>query len=138
MKKPVIVKKNKAHRVGITAFGVAVLLLVTVCVLTVKTAVAYMMYIPILFIYLPIVIYYLSWQIRFDKTGIIKSVFFVKQRCYSFDMLKKTERRYYASEHNHIVCMYFADGKTVRIRRDDENYESAVKELLKHNSIVYV
>ena len=52
------------------------LVVIAVCVLSLRSAVAMLLYIPLLVILAPLTLYYLTWQIRFEDAEIIKSVYF--------------------------------------------------------------
>ena len=134
-KKALIVKKCKSHRIGIIVFSVSMLLVLTACVLAMRTAVAVLLCIPFLIILAPVALYYLTWQIRFEEREIIKRVFGMKARRYSFGLLREVVKGYSVSERNFIVRMYFIDGKVFQFRMDDENAVQAVKVLQKHCSI---
>ena len=134
-KKTVIVRKCKAHRMGLLVFSLLVLAVLTACVIAMQTPAAILLYIPFLIILSPMALYYLTWQIRFEDKEIVRSVFARKTRTYSFTMLRKVVKSYYLSEHNFSVRMYFLDDKTLQFRMDDENAIQAVKILQRHCSI---
>ena len=134
-KETVIVKKCKAHRIGIVVFSIVMLTVLTFCVVAMHTPVAILFYIPVLIILSPMVLYYLTWQIRFDKKGIVRYIFGKKARKYSFTMLREAVKSYYVSERNFTVRMHFIDGKVLQFRMDDENAVQAVKILQRHCSI---
>ena len=134
-KKTIIVKKCKSHRAGIVTFFVLMLVVTTICVFALRTVAAALLYIPVLIILMPMALYYLSWQIRIDKKGITRSVFFRKGKQYTFTMLQNVVKSYYVSERNFTIRMYFLDGKMIQFRMDDENAIQAVRELQRHCSI---
>ena len=134
-KKTVIVRKCKAHRMGLLVFSLLVLAVLTACVIAMQTPAAILLYIPFLIILSPMALYYLTWQIRFEDKEIVRSVFARKTRTYSFTMLRKVVKSYYLSEHNFSVRMYFLDDKILQFRMDDENAIQAVKILQRHCSI---
>ena len=134
-KKTVIVRKCKAHRLGLLVFSLLVLAVLTACVIAMQTPAAILLYIPFLIILSPMALYYLTWQIRFEDKEIVRSVFARKTRTYSFTMLRKVVKSYYLSEHNFSVRMYFLDDKILQFRMDDENAIQAVKILQRHCSI---
>ena len=134
-KETVIVTKCKAHRIGIAVFSIAMLTVLTVCVAAMHTPAAILLYMPVLTILSPIALYYLTWQIRFDKKSIVRYVFGRKARIYSFTMLRDVVKRYYVSERNITVRMHFIDGKVLQFRMDDENAAQAVRILQRHCSI---
>ena len=134
-KEMVIVKKCKAHRIGIVMFSIMMLTILMVCVVTMHTPVAILLYIPFLITLSPMALYYLTWQIRFEEKGIVRYVFGRKTRKYSFTMLREVVKSYYVSERNFTVRMHFIDGKVLQFRMDDENAAKAVKILQRHCSI---
>ena len=134
-KKAVVLKKCKSHRVGTIVLCISMLVVLTVCVLPLRSAVAILLYIPILVILAPLTLYYLTWQIRFEEKEIIKSVCFRETKRYSFTMLREVVKSYYVSERNFTIRMYFVDGKILQFRMDDENAIQAVKKLQRHCSI---
>ena len=133
--KTIVLKKCKRHRVGIVAFSVAMLAVLTVCVIALCSAAAILLYIPILVILAPLTLYYLSWNIRFEDKVIVKSVFFRETNRFSYSMLREVVKRYYTSERNFTIRMHFVNGKTLQFRMDDENADKATKKLQKHCSI---
>ena len=134
-KKAIVLKKCKSYRVGIVAFSVAMLAVLTVCVIALRSAVAILLYIPILVILAPLTLYYLSWNIRFEEKVIVKSVFFRETNRFSYSMLREVVKRYYTSERNFTIRLHFVNGKTLQFRMDDENADKATKKIQKHCSI---
>lgn len=134
MKKTVIVKKCKAHRVGVGVIFGVLAAVVTVCVLYLGTVAAVLLYVPLLLIAVPVISYFFTWQIRFSRQEIIKKVFF-KKKSYPYSQLQEAVKNYRVSERGPCVRMVFADGETLVFRMDDENAAQAVKELQRHRSI---
>lgn len=134
-KKAIVLKKCKNHRVGIVAFSVAMLAVLTVCVIALRSATAMLLYIPILVILAPLTLYYLSWNIRLEEKVIVKSVFFRETNRFSYSMLREVVKRYYISERDFTIRMHFVNGKTLQFRMDDESADKAMKKLQKHCSI---
>ena len=134
-KKAIVLKKCKSHRVGIVAFSVAILAVLTVCVIALRSAVAILLYIPILVILAPLTLYYLSWNIQFEEKVIVKSVFFRETNRFSYSMLREAVKRYYTSERNFTIRLHFVNGKTLQFRMDDESADKAMKKIQKHCSI---
>jgi hypothetical protein len=133
--KAIVLKKCKGHRIGIVAFSVAMLAVLTFCVIALRSAAAILLYIPILVILGPLTLYYLSWNIRFEEKVIVKRVFFREINRFSYSMLREVVKRYYTSERNFTICMHFVNGKTLQFRMDDENAGKATKKLQKYCSI---
>ena len=134
-KKAIVVRKCKSHRIGIAVFAILILVILTVCVLSLHSAAALLLYIPPLVIFAPLTLYYLTWNIQFEEKTIVKRVFFTEiSRC-SYSAIREVVKRYYTSERNFTIRMHFTNGKTLQFRMDDENAEKAVKVLQKHCSI---
>lgn len=134
-KKAVVLRKCRSHRAGIVVFSISMITILTAYVLVLRTTAAILLYIPILVMLTPLTLYYLTWQIRFEEKEIIKSVFFRERKRYSFSMLREVVKRYYTSERNFMIRIYFADGKTIQFRMDDENAVKAEETLQRHCSI---
>lgn len=134
-KKAIVVKKCKNHRAGIAVFAILMFVILTVIIFSLHGAAALLLYIPPMIILMPLTLYYLTWNIRFEEKVIVKRVFLVEiSRC-SYSMLREVVKRYYTSERNFSITMYFLNKKTMQFRMDDENAEKAVKVLQKHCSI---
>lgn len=131
MKKTVIVRKPKAHRIGVGVLFGLMTAVVTVCALT---AAAALLYAPILMLMGPVTAYYFTWQIRFSRQEIVRKVFW-KKKSYPYTQLREVVKSYHVSEHGLCVRLVFADGKTLVFRMDDENAAQAVKELQRHRSV---
>ena len=136
MRKPVIVRKCKSHRVLVGVFSFLTITTITICVAWLGTPSALLLYIPILLITLPMMLYYFSWQLHFEEKYIRKRCLFREIKCYSYVELRKVVKRYYTSEHDECVHMHFADGKRFTFRMDDDHAAQAVKVLQKHKSFV--
>lgn len=134
-KKAIVIKKCKSHRIGIAIFAILILVILTVCVLSMHSAAALLLYIPPLVIFAPLTLYYLTWNIRFEEKSIVNCVFFTETSIFSYSALREVVKRYYTSERNFTIRMHFTNGKTLQFRMDDENAEKAVKVLQKHCSI---
>ena len=134
-KEAIVIKKRKSHRIGIAVFSIMMLVILTVCVLSLHSAAALLLYIPPLVIFAPFSLYFLTWNIRFEEKLIVKSVFFTEISKFSYSSLQEVVKRFYTSERNFTVRMHFVNGKTLQFRMDDENAEKAVKALQKHCSI---
>lgn len=134
MKKTVIVKKPKVHRIGVGVLFGLMTALITGCVLYLGTAAAVLLYAPLLLIAVPVISYYFTWQIRFSQHEIVRKVF-LKRKSYLYSQLREAVKSYRVSERRPCVRMVFADGETLVFRMDDENAAQAVKELQRHRSI---
>ena len=133
--KPIVVKKCKSHRAGIAVLAILMLVILAVCVWLFHSAAALLFYIPPLVIFAPLTLYFLTWNIRFEEKAIVKCVFFMEISRFSYASLREVVKRYYSSERNFTIRMYFTNGKALQFRMDDENAEKAVKVLQKHCSI---
>lgn len=134
-KQAIVLKKCKSHRIGIVAFSVAMLAVLTVCVMALRSVAAILLYIPLFITLAPLTLYYLSWNIRFEEKVIVKSVFFRETNRFSYSMLREVVKRYYTSEQNYTIRMHFTNGKALQFRMDDENADKVAKKLQKHCSI---
>ena len=135
MKKGIVVRKCKAHRVFLAVFAAFVWIAITICAISLNDPAVLLFNIPILSIIAPMAIYFFTWQLHFDENQVQKRVFFRKVKTYSYAQLREVKRRYYTSENNFCVYMIFSDGKTIKFRMDDDGAELAVKELQRHRSI---
>ena len=135
MKKGITVRKCKAHRAFLVVFAAIVLAAITICAISLNDPAVLLLSLPVLVIIAPMAIYFFSWQLLFDENQVQKRVFFRKVKTYSYAQLREVKRRYYTSENNFCVYMYFSDGKSIKFRMDDDGAELAVKELQRHRSI---
>ena len=135
MKKRIVVRKCKAHRVFLAVFVAIVLATITICVISLNDPAVFLLSLPVLVIIAPMAIYFFSWQLFFDENQVQKRVFFRKVKTYSYAQLREVKRKFYTSENNFCVYMILSDGKTIKFRMDDDGAELAVKELQRHRSI---
>lgn len=135
MKKPVVTRKCRSHRIGINVFCGLMVAVVTICVLYLRTLAGVLLYVPILLITVPMTLYYSTWQIRFEKQEVVQKVFFRETKRYSYAQLREVVKSFYTSERYFCIRMYFTDGKKIAFRLDDENAAQAEAELQKHCSI---
>lgn len=135
MKKGIVVRKCKAHRVFLAVFAAIVLAAITICAISLNDPAVLLLSLPVLVIIAPMAIYFFSWQLLFDENQVQKRVFFRKVKTYSYAQLREVKRRYYTSENNFCVYMIFSDGKSIKFRMNDDRAQTAVKELQRHRSI---
>ena len=135
MKKRIVVRKCKAHRVFLAVFASFVLIAITICAISLNDPAVLLLSLPVLVIIAPMAIYFFSWQLLFDENQVQKRVFFRKVKTYSYAQLREVKRRYYTSENNFCVYMIFSDGKSIKFRMNDDRAQTAVKELQRHRSI---
>jgi len=135
MKKRIVVRKCKAHRVFLAVFVAIVLATITICAISLNDPAVLLLSLPFLVIIAPMAIYFFSWQLIFDENQVQKRVFFRNVKTYSYAQLREVKRRYYTSENNFCVYMIFSDGKSIKFRMNDDHAQTAVKELQRHRSI---
>ena len=135
MKKRIVVRKCKTHRMLLAVFVAIVLATITICAISLNDPAVLLLSLPVLVIIAPMAICFFSWQLHFDENQVQKRVFFRKVKTYSYAQLREVKRRYYTSENNFCVYMIFSDGKSIKFRMDDDGAEFAVKELQRHRSI---
>ena len=135
MKKGIVVRKCKTRRMFLAVFAAFVLVAITICAISLNDPAVLLLSLPILVIIAPMAIYFFSLQLHFDQNQVENRVYFRKVKTYSYAQLREVKRRYYTSENNFCVYMYFSDGESIKFRMDDDGAESAVKELQRHRSI---
>ena len=114
-KKAIVIRKCKSHRIGITVFAILMFVILAVIILPLHSAAALLLYIPPLIILVPLTLYYLTWNMRFEEKVIVKCIFFAEiSRC-SYSILREVVKRYYTSERNFTIRMYFVDKKNKAI-----------------------
>ena len=130
-----IVRRRKSHRIGFSLGCILILLAAVVCMPIMGVPVGVLLAAPVLVVLGPMTLYYLTWQIRFEKKEIVRSVCFRKTRRYPYTMLRNVTKGFYFSEKDMMIHMDFADGRTLRFRMRDENAACAERELKRHCSI---
>ena len=135
MKKIIVVRKCKAHRVFLSVFAAFVWIAITISAISWNDPAVLLFNLPILLIIASMAIYFFTWQLHFDENQVQKRVFFRKVKTYSYAQLREVKRRYYTSENNFCVYMIFSDGKSIKFRMNDDRAQTAVKELQRHRSI---
>ena len=135
MKKGIVVRKCKTRRMFLAVFAAFVLVAITICAISLNDPAVLLLSLPILVIIAPMAIYFFSLHLHFDQNQVENRVYFRKVKTYSYAQLREVKRRYYTSENNFCVYMYFSDGESIKFRMDDDGAESAVKELQRHRSI---
>ena len=134
-KTAIIVRRCKIHRVGFSVGCVLLLALAIGCVPLMGWTVGVLIAMPVFGILSPMTLYYLTWQIRFEETEIVRRVCFRKTRSCPYSMLRNVTKAFYYSEKDHVVHMDFVDGKTLRFRMRDENAILGLAELKRDCSI---
>ena len=131
----VVVRRQIIHRVGFAGGCILTLFLAVGLVPFAGWPVGVLMAMPVFGILGPMTLYYLTWQIRFEKTEIVRRVCFRKTRSYPYSMLRNATKAFYHSERDGVVHMDFADGRTLRFRMRDENALHGLVELKRHSTI---
>ena len=134
-KKVIVLKKCKSHRIGATLLLILMFAGLTACVISLRNIAGLLLFLPSLVIFVPYLLYFLTWSLRFEEKYIVKSVFGKAVRSYPYTALLEVSKRYYISERNYIVRMYFLDGKTLHFRTDADHADKAMKVLKRHCSI---
>ena len=134
-KKSVTVRKNIAERIMVCASGVVLAVLITLCVILLRTTMAILLYLAPALILLPWALYICTWQIDFDEHQIIRTVFFRIRNTYSYAQLQEAVQVYSTAENGYIIRMKFNDGKLISFRQKDTCGPQAVKVLMQHRSI---
>lgn len=140
MKKQIVVRRCKAHRIGIWAFSAVftfallayVIFMANLAGLPPVTAVMYCI-IPVALL-MPLSLYYASWQITFDANGIHERLFWFNAGSHSWAQVKEVRSTFSHTEQE-VISIQFKDGKTLRFRMICENAEKARKLILSHHSI---
>ena len=128
------VQKKKSHRTGIRWFGLSGIVLAGILMgmaqsWLLRLLILILVGIPLLFLY----INFESWSIRFSKDKITFLHWGKAQCCRWADIQEVTSLR--SATEGETICIRFRDGTVFRFRREDENGEKAVKQILKHTSI---
>lgn len=135
--KKVVVKKNKAQRIGVCILMLVLIIVLCIIVFSVPNSEKCLICLilsPIFFSILGILLYYQSWQIVFATNQIYKKVFFVTKKIYSYSQITDIVRDESYTEYEHILVT-FKDGRKIMFRTTDENAYAAIKILCSHRSI---
>ena len=141
VKKIVVIKMRKAHRVVVLFMFILLFLFMLAAMIYVITSskfeigiILMLLAIPT-FLFLPFPLYYATWQIKFDADGIQKRLFGIKCKKHAWTQVKEVRSAWLISERNYGISIIFKDKKAVRFRMDCENAEAAKKLILSHCSI---
>ncbi len=134
MKKDIVIKKNKAQRVGICVLTVLGILAATILTVYLKQGMVMLLCLPWVLILGVLLCYYETWQIGVGSETIYKKLFFLSCGTYSYSQIKEVTKSRSYTEHEYI-CVYFADAKRFQFRLEDENADKAIKQICKHRSI---
>lgn len=141
MKKQIVVRQCKAHRIGLWFFSAVftftllayVIIMVNLTELPPITAVMYCI-IPVA-VLIPLPLYYASWQITFNANGIHKRLFWINAGSHSWTQIKEVRSAFSCTEQE-VISIHFKDRKIVRFRMICENADEARKLILTHCSII--
>lgn len=134
MKKDIVIKKNRTHRIGIRVLSVLSIGFTVTLTMYMKQGNMILLCLPWLLISGCLLCYYETWQICFNSNAVHKKVFFWNCGTYSYLQMKDVTRSYSYTEHEYI-CICFADGKYFRFRSEDENADKAIVQICKHRTI---
>lgn len=140
--KSVVIKMCKSHRISIlilSAFLIICMLVAIIYMISLSEfgfGTSLLLCTAAIIPFLPLPLYYATWQITFNKSGIHKHLFWINQKSRAWTQVKEVRSAWLTSEKSHIVSIIFKDGKTIRFRMDCENAEKARKLILSHCSIV--
>ena len=141
VKKNVVIKMRKAHRVVVLVMFILLFLFMLAAMIYVITSskfeigiILMLLAIPT-FLFLPFPLYYATWQIKFDADGIQKRLFGIKCKKHAWTQVKEVRSAWLISERNYGISIVFKDRKAIHFRMDCENAEAAKKMILSHCSI---
>ena len=141
VKKTVVIKMRKAHRVAVLVmFGLLFLFMLAAMIYVITSSIFEIGIIIMLlaiptFLFLPFPLYYATWQIKFDADGIQKRLFGIKCKKHAWTQVKEVRSAWLISERNYGISIVFKDRKAIHFRMDCENAEAAKKLILSHCSI---
>lgn len=135
------IKMRKAHRIlVITMFSLlflsmlaAMIYVVALSVLEIGTAL--MLLIIPAFLFLPMPLYYATWQVTLDATGIQQRLFGIRLKKRLWTQVKEVHSEWLISQRCNGIRIIFNDKKTVCFRMDCDHAEQAKRILLSHCSI---
>jgi len=141
MKKTVVIKMRKAHRIAVLImFSLLYLFMLTAMIYLAASSefglgiILILLAIPT-FLFLPFPLYYTTWQITFDAEGIQKRLFAINHKKHTWTQVKEVRSTWLISERSYGISIIFKDRKAIHFRMDCENAEAAKKLILSHCSI---
>ncbi len=134
MKKDIVIKKNKAQRVGIRVLAILGILAAMILMVYLKQGMVLLLCLPFLLILGMLLCYYETWQIGLGSDIVYKKIFFLKCGTYSYSQIKDVMKSRSYTEHEY-VCISFVNGKRFQFRSEDENADKAIKQICKRHSI---
>lgn len=141
VKKTVVIKMRKAHRVAVLVmFGLLFLFMLAAMIHVITSSefemriILLLLSIPTL-LFLPFPIYYATWQIKFDADGIQKQLFGIKCKKRVWTQVQEVRSAWLISERSYGISIVFKDRKAIHFRMDCENADAAKKMILSHCSI---
>ncbi len=134
MKKTVTVKRNQAQRIGIWLLSALILIGMGVLTVLSKQETAIVLCLIPALILLPLLLYYETWQLTFDHTGIHKRVFWFHAGSHSWHQIKEV-RAFWSYTEKSCIRILFTDGESIRFRKNDSSADKAIKWIQSHHSI---
>lgn len=142
MKKQIVVRKRKNHRIGIWVFYVAFIIVLLGYVIFIAdlaelepgVSITYFT-VPVIML-MPLPLHYVSWQITLNANGIYKRLFWITMGSHSWTQVMEVRTTFSYTEQE-VISILFKDGKTLRFRMICENADKARKMILTHSSIIY-
>lgn len=135
MGKEIIVRKNRAQRLGIICVFMLMLILSLLAIILFYPVYYFGVLsligtLPILYILL----YYETWQISISSNKITMKCLFKRTKSYSFSQIVDG---YIANSYtlHQYVCLLFYDKRRLQFRMEDENAKKALKGIQAHRSI---
>ena len=141
IKKPVVIKMRKAHRIlALTTFSLLFLSMLAAMFYTITSSnfeieIAIMLLVIPAILFLPLPLYYATWQITFDVGGIQKRFLGINCKKHLWTEVKEVRSAWLISERSYGISITFKDRKAIHFRMDCENAEAAKKLILSHCSI---
>ena len=141
MKKTVVIKMRKTHRIAVLImFSLLYLFMLAAMINLVALSefgfgIILMLFAIPTFLFLPFPLYYATWQITFDADGIQKRLFGINHKMHPWTQVKEVRSAWLISERSYGISIIFKDRKAVCFRMDCENAEAAKKLILSHCSI---
>ena len=140
MKKAVVVQMNKSHGIGVLVVSSLLIVGVLASMIALVSLAEMELWAKVLFCIVPIIpllilpLYYASWQITFNGSGIHKQLFWINAGSHSWSQVKEVRSEYSYTDQE-VIRIHFKDGKTARFRMICENADKARKLILSHHSI---
>ena len=141
VKRIVVIKMCKAHRVAVLVMFISLFLFMLAAMIYVIASskfeigiILMLLAIPT-FLFLPFPLYYATWQITFDADGLQKRILGINHKKHTWTQVEEVRSAWLISERNYGIIIVFKDRKAIHFRMDCENAEAAKKLILSHCSI---